>query len=440
MEAGLRRWFAGARGLDILLDPCLYGRRLRKAGCGDYRFTPPQVKGGICCVWAGELTYGEFLAGLRERKLPFTSFLLSTSSYSIHPNRLSGLRKIDNGNRLHLVDLSRCRLDELDEQLERLWKKLQRHSSELERCNRLYVVSCGDQEAQAEGEERRWSGGFVIAPSRVAGLQGLCASLPDNKLGRDKSGILYDDASTFKGDFRIMTYNIHGCLGVDGEWCPARVVEVINEINPDVVALQEVVEFSESREQSGLLSLLSSLGYDCWYVPAWSKNGLSFGNALLTRIPMKRIKWGTLPYIKLGPWGERRIAMWAEIEVGRRKLAVFNSHLGLLPCERKRQISTLLGGGWLREIAPGRAVVFCVDLNAESDMMEYRMFKDKLVDVQDTLPLPPSPTWGGGWFRRRLDYILISPGLTVLKVFGRLPASSYVASDHKPLVAELAFI
>ena len=38
----------------------------------------------------------------------------------------------------------------------------------------------------------------------------------------------------------IATYNIHGAVGSDGRFAPARVARVLREINADIIALQEV--------------------------------------------------------------------------------------------------------------------------------------------------------------------------------------------------------
>ena len=39
---------------------------------------------------------------------------------------------------------------------------------------------------------------------------------------------------------RVMTYNVHSCVGIDGRLSPRRVARVIARYQPDVVALQEV--------------------------------------------------------------------------------------------------------------------------------------------------------------------------------------------------------
>ena len=41
--------------------------------------------------------------------------------------------------------------------------------------------------------------------------------------------------------FRIVTYNIHKGRGLDGRARAERIARVLEKINPDIVALQEVV-------------------------------------------------------------------------------------------------------------------------------------------------------------------------------------------------------
>lgn len=40
---------------------------------------------------------------------------------------------------------------------------------------------------------------------------------------------------------RIATYNIHKCVGIDRRYSPERIAEVLEEIDADVIALQEVL-------------------------------------------------------------------------------------------------------------------------------------------------------------------------------------------------------
>ena len=40
---------------------------------------------------------------------------------------------------------------------------------------------------------------------------------------------------------RVATYNIHRCRGLDRRVRPARIVEVLREMDADIIALQEVL-------------------------------------------------------------------------------------------------------------------------------------------------------------------------------------------------------
>ena len=61
---------------------------------------------------------------------------------------------------------------------------------------------------------------------------------------------------------RVATYNIHKCRGMDGRIRPSRVAQVLRELDADVIALQEVVSLSESRnEQNQARYLADAIGH-----------------------------------------------------------------------------------------------------------------------------------------------------------------------------------
>ncbi|MGA2193495.1 MAG: endonuclease/exonuclease/phosphatase family protein [Nitrospirota bacterium] len=49
----------------------------------------------------------------------------------------------------------------------------------------------------------------------------------------------------------VLTYNVHGCAGLDNEISPSRIAEVVAQYSPDVVALQEL---DTGRRRSGLVN------------------------------------------------------------------------------------------------------------------------------------------------------------------------------------------
>ena len=42
-------------------------------------------------------------------------------------------------------------------------------------------------------------------------------------------------------NFRIATYNVHRCRGMDRRVLPRRIAEVLRQLQADVIALQEVL-------------------------------------------------------------------------------------------------------------------------------------------------------------------------------------------------------
>jgi len=58
---------------------------------------------------------------------------------------------------------------------------------------------------------------------------------------------------TRDGSMLVASYNVHKCVGTDGRFDPERIIEVIREMDPDVIALQEADQ--RFGERSGLLDL-----------------------------------------------------------------------------------------------------------------------------------------------------------------------------------------
>ena len=48
------------------------------------------------------------------------------------------------------------------------------------------------------------------------------------------------ETSQAASEIHLMTYNVHNCIGLDGERDYRRIANVIRQATPDVVALQEL--------------------------------------------------------------------------------------------------------------------------------------------------------------------------------------------------------
>jgi endonuclease/exonuclease/phosphatase family metal-dependent hydrolase len=87
--------------------------------------------------------------------------------------------------------------------------------------------------------------------------------------------------------FRIATYNIHKCKGLDLRVKPRRIVEVLRQINADVIALQEVVSIENGpAEKNQARFIADELGYEMTFGENRRHRGGGYGNVLLSRFPI----------------------------------------------------------------------------------------------------------------------------------------------------------
>ncbi len=236
-----------------------------------------------------------------------------------------------------------------------------------------------------------------------------------------------------------MTYNVHSCIGRDGRASHARIVDVIEEIAPDIIALQEL---DVGLFRSGLIdqarSIAQKLDMHFTFRPALFIEQGEYGNAILSRYPLQLIRSGELPSIPGRPDIEQRGILWSEIKVRNSFIQVMNTHLGLFRWERFLQARLITGPEWLGHPDDRPPVVFCGDLNSGTTSSVYRMLKRVLRDSQRGLNgWSPRRTWPSGFPIRRIDHIFVSRDLKVVRVDVPRTTLTRVASDHLPLVVEV---
>ncbi len=238
---------------------------------------------------------------------------------------------------------------------------------------------------------------------------------------------------------RVMTYNVHTCIGMDGKLSPARIARAIAQCDVDVVALQEC---DVARRRTGhadqVREIARLLQMEFQFFPAVQIASEQYGDAILSRLPMRLVRAEKLPTldgrVKLEPRG----ALWVEIEIAGEKVNLFNTHLGLLTKERLAQVDALLGPLWLGAPECARRVIFCGDMNAMPGSAPYKKLGSRLADAQQMLAgHRPLKTWFSRFPIGRIDHVFISKDLHVLSV--ESPRTDFIrnASDHLPLVIEL---
>ncbi len=242
-----------------------------------------------------------------------------------------------------------------------------------------------------------------------------------------------------RGVLRVMTYNVHSCVGIDGKLSPHRIARVIARYRPDVVALQEVdVGRLRTRQadQAQLIGQCLKMNYH--FYPTIQIAEERYGDCILSRLPMRLVKMGVLPTLSDRRRLEPRGALWVAIELDGRAIQFVNTHLGLSAKERLRQIRALLGEDWLAGASGLDPVIFCGDFNASPLSSVWRLCSQKLHDVQvDLLHRSPRRTWFGHYPIARIDHIFVNSHVEVVSVDVGDDYLARLASDHRPLFAEL---
>lgn len=139
---------------------------------------------------------------------------------------------------------------------------------------------------------------------------------------------------------RVVTYNIHGCIGADRRFDPARTASILCSLNADVLALQEV-EHRSVNDQDLLGYFAGQTGLEAIPGPVFLRNEFHYGNALLTRASLLHVRHRDLSVLKREPRG----AIDASLSWQGQKIRVIVTHLGLSAQERRWQIQQLLDLG-----------------------------------------------------------------------------------------------
>jgi len=238
---------------------------------------------------------------------------------------------------------------------------------------------------------------------------------------------------------RIMTYNIHSCIGMDGKISPERIVRVIARYSPDIVALQEM-DVGRARtgrvDQTDLIA--QHLQMDYHFLPTIRVRKGLYGNAVLTHLPMRPVRADKLPGLPGKPQLEPRGGLWVAIEADGTEIQFINTHLGLRPKERHVQAEALLGSGWLSHPDCHNPIILCGDFNALPSSSICRRFRTLLFDAQVELANHcPKKTLFGRFPFARIDHIFIDSSIEVIGIEVPNTELTRVASDHLPLIVEI---
>ena len=259
---------------------------------------------------------------------------------------------------------------------------------------------------------------------------------------------------------RVVTWNIWWRYGPWERRRPA-IAATLARLDADVIALQEVWGDGTTNLAA---ELAAELGYHHVFESSMEREGIGFGNALLSRWPMVRTESTMLHGQQ--ETGEGRLALFAEIDGPRGLLPVFCTHLNWKYQHghiRQRQAADL--ARFVDRMGPGTfPPIVCGDFNAEPGSEEIRMLTGLTTCPVEGLVFHDAWNWadGGGpghtWDNanpyvgskfepdRRIDYILA--GLPMARgaghvvdcrITGNEPVDGVWPSDHHAVLAELRY-
>jgi endonuclease/exonuclease/phosphatase family metal-dependent hydrolase len=220
---------------------------------------------------------------------------------------------------------------------------------------------------------------------------------------------------------RVMSYNIHSSKDD-----LRALASVVRAEAPDLVLAQEAPRrFRWRARNAGLARQWGMLhaGGGLW----------ALGNSLFTTLRIGvRETWNV--QFPLTPGRHMRGAVFARCTIGRSRFIAVGTHLSLDATERVVQAQLLKG--YLAGL--DEPYLVCGDLNEEPGGGGWRTLADGLTDVAEARECGHLFTFSCASPRRRIDGVFVDPAIEVLDY--RLVDSDLAkrASDHFPLVADLA--
>ncbi len=234
-------------------------------------------------------------------------------------------------------------------------------------------------------------------------------------------------------NFKIMTYNIHSGIGRDKRYQLDRIIRIIAEEDPDIVALQEVdknLPRSNFDDQSKIIAEALDMHYHhC--VNRYIGKG-EYGITTLSRVPLKNPKRHELTFRRrLEPRGGLR----TDLALNGSSLHIFNVHLGLRTRERQHQRRRLLSESILLDKSLEDPVIVLGDFNDRPIPVVHEKLRSHFIDTFNLMGRDPRATFRWGPLKFRLDHIYISPHLHPREAYVVKTPLTRIASDHLPVVA-----
>lgn len=257
------------------------------------------------------------------------------------------------------------------------------------------------------------------------------------------------DAAGRRVPLRVMSYNIHHGTGTDSAFDLARTATAIRASGADVVGLQEVDAHwgarsrwrDETRELAGMLGMSGYFAriYDL-APPAVGAPDRRYGVSVLSRYPIVHAENHRITRLSSQDPNPtpRPMPGFPEVVVNDRGalVHVYDTHLDFRsePSVRAAQVCDMLA---IMAEDTGSRRVLVGDFNAPPGASELAPLWGYVDDALTLVGKRHDPTFPAASPSKRIDYVTVSPNVTVDAA--RVPRAPLyrVASDHRPVIADL---
>jgi endonuclease/exonuclease/phosphatase family metal-dependent hydrolase len=225
---------------------------------------------------------------------------------------------------------------------------------------------------------------------------------------------------------RIASYNIRKAVGLDYRRDPMRVLKIINGLDADVVAVQEVDK--RLGDRPGVFDRRRVEEESDFVIADLAQNEVSLGwhgNAVLVRRGLTIHEVGHITLPGLEPRGAVRV----DISRDDVHLAIVGTHLGLLRPYRRRQLETIRAHLEMHETT---RTMIVGDFNEWSDGVGLEPI-DGDYDV-----VSPGLSFHASRPMASLDKIALGEGLKLIDAGVEDGDNARVASDHLPVWADVS--
>lgn len=232
--------------------------------------------------------------------------------------------------------------------------------------------------------------------------------------------------SVQRNQLRVISYNIHQCIGRDKREDPHRTASLIQDLDAQIVGIQELGSYRAQPDSFGSLqidTIMQVTGMMAITGPTIHHRNSSYGNCLLTREAVVSVDRLNITIDGCEPRGLLDVVLM----VDGHHIRVLVTHLGLRRWERRQQVSRII-----KQLQSGAQIPTLL----MGDFNEWLPWSRTIHQIERYFKKSPGLKTFPAWFPcLALDRIWVYPREVLIRLKAIGSTESRLASDHLPLEA-----